>query len=158
MFETFFLYVIFMIMGRPFIEKKRIMKEDGNWHYLCSSCKEYVAEYMMTKNRQKPFNVDIYCLDCKRKKNAERNATSKNIPKRVSKEFGTRWIAPTGEHLNLRGQTPSDKMMMIQFFEKIGYDLSQPIYKQFQKRIEEKYGVILDMDDIPYQNKEKKGK
>ena len=42
----------------------------------------------------------------------------------------------------------------MRFLEKIGYDTSQPIHKQFGERIKEKYGVELEFDDIPYTDKE----
>lgn len=140
-----------MIMGRPFEDKKRIMGADGLWYYKCSKCKIYNPEDKMSVNNSKPFGVDIYCLECKRmmKKNRE-----KKIVGKVNKDFNTSWVEDTGRHLNLKGTKTSDKMMMIQFFENMGYDTSKLIYKQFGERIKEKYGVDLTFNDTPYQQRE----
>ena len=144
-------------MGRPIKEKRRYMGEDGLWYYKCYVCEQFCPEYDMTNNRNKPFGKDIYCSTCKKIKREQTNQNNRKILTKVNKQYGTSWIEPTGRHLNLKGATPEDQMITIEFFRKMNYDLSKPIHIQFAERIKEKYGVELEIDDTPYQIKEKKG-
>ena len=130
------------------------MGEDGLWYYRCVSCNQYSPEYKFNKNRNKPFGINIYCKTCHKEHHRPKQ---RKLITQVNKEFGTSWVEPTGRHLNLKGLTEEDEKITIDFFISMDYDTKQPIYKQFQKRIEEKYGVILEMDDIPYQDKEDNG-
>ena len=138
-------------MGRPVKEKRRYIGEDGLWYYKCYICEQFCPEYEMTNNNKKPFGKDIYCKTCKKIK---RTSKQRKVITQTNKEYGTSWIEPMGRHLNLKGLTDEDKMLTIQFFKNMEYNTDEPIYKQFQKRIEDKYGVILVMDDIPYQDRE----
>lgn len=141
-------------MARPVKEKRRYIGEDGLWYYRCYICEQFCPEYEMTNNKKKPFGKDIYCRSCKKVK---RTSKQRKVITQTNKEYGTSWIEPTGRHLNLKGATPEDQMITIDFFRKMNYDLSKPIHIQFAERIKEKYGVELDTDDIPYQIKEKRG-
>lgn len=142
-----------MIMGRPFQDKTRYMGDDGLWYYRCRTCNEYKNEDQMGRNRNLPFGIDGYCKDCKLK---NRSNKKKSIMTQTNKEYGTSWIEPTGRHLNLKYATLQDDRDMEQFLINMGYDLEQPIWEQFGKRIEDKYGVKLEFDDIPYYEREDK--
>ena len=141
-------------MGRPFKGNKRYIGEDGLWYYKCYGCEQFCPEYDITNNKNKPFGKDIYCKPCKK---LRRKPSQRKIITQTNKQYNTSWVEPMGRHLNLKGLTDEDKTITIKFFNNLNYNTNEPIYKQFQKRIEEKYGVILDMDDIPYQEKEDNG-
>ena len=141
-------YLLFIIiMGRPFEDKKRVMGADGFCYYRCVKCNTYKPETQMGKNSSKSFKIDGYCLECKKK---NRSSKKKSIMTQKNKEYGTSWVEPTGRHLNLKYHTLQDDREMEQYLIRMGYDLEQPIWEQFGKRIEEKYGVKLEFDDIPY--------
>jgi len=139
-------------MGRPFKEKRRFMGEDGLWYYHCVRCKEYKSEKYMYKNQHKAFGIDIYCAPCK----LEYRREQQRVPTQKEK-YGTNYVVSTGKHLRVYPRKTDDEDLEL-YLTNMGYDTTQPIHKQFQKRIEEKYGVILEMDDIPYQEKEDNGK
>ena len=130
------------------------MGEDGLWYYKCITCEQFQPEYDFHNNRNKPFGIDVYCKMCKKENH---RPTQTKLLTQINKQYGTSWIEPTGRHLNLKGLTKEDEKYFKEFLTKMDYDLSQPVHLQFQKRIEDKYGVILDMDDIPYQEKEDNG-
>jgi len=138
-------------MGRHIKEKKRYMGANGLWYYFCIRCKQYKDETYMYKNKYKAFGIDIYCSTCKveNRKEKQRKPTNREI-------YGTNMVEPTGRHLRIYPSL-TDKPDLELYLTNMGYDTTKPIYKQFQKRIEEKYGVILEFDDIPYQEKEDNG-
>ena len=137
-----------MIMGRPFKDKKRYMGDDGLWYYRCRTCEQYKSEEEMGKNRNQAFGVDAYCKDCKSQYKSKKNRNS--LVGQKSKEYNSVWIAPTGRHLLLTNYNLQDDRDMEEYLTNMGYDLEQPIWEQFGKRIEDKYGVKLEFDDIPY--------
>jgi len=138
-------------MGRPIKEKKRYIGENGLWYYFCIRCEEYKDERYMYKNKHKAFGVDIYCSTCKKEERYERYRKPT-----MNEQYGTSYVAQTGKHLRIY-PTPFDDEDLNEYLTNMGYDTTQPIYLQFKKRIEDKYGVILEMDDIPYQEKEDNG-
>lgn len=140
-----------MIMGRPFQDKTRYMGDDGYWYYECRTCNEWKNENRMGKNKNNAFGIDYYCKECKTN---NRSNKKKSIMTQKNKEYGTSWIEPTGRHLTLKYYTLDDDRDMEQYLTKMGYDLEQPIWEQFGKRIEDKYGVKLEFDDIPYYERE----
>lgn len=143
-----------MIMRRPKQQKRRYLGEDGMWYYCCITCNDYKPEYEYTNNREKSFGKNPYCKECVKEKKWEKQV----LPTKPTKEYGTRWIAPVGRHLNLKDLTNDDKINAIEYLKQMGFDTSQIIHHQFGKRIEEKYGVILEFDDVPYYEKEDNGK
>lgn len=142
-------------MGRPFKTKKRFMGDDGLWYYRCSTCEEWKSEDKMGMNRNKPFNIDAYCKECKNERLKSYNKKKSGLVGQKSAEYNSAWIQPTGRHLQVNNVCDEDYRELEEYFIKMGYDITQPIHKQFGKRIEDKYGVILEFDDIPYQDKEK---
>ena len=130
------------------------MGEDGLWYYKCYTCEQFCPEHEMTVNRNKPFGKDIYCRDCKK---LRRQDKTRKIITQFNKEYNTAWIEPMGRHLNLKGLTNEDIIRTIEFLKEMKYDTSQPIHKQFEKRIKDKYGVHLSFNDTPYQQREDNG-
>jgi len=143
-------------MGRNIKTRTRFLGKDGEWHYECRTCKEYKPESKMSTNKNKAFGIENLCKECKNEAAKHRNYEKYYIPKRKNPEFGTKWVETTNRTMSLKYVKDDDFEDTEDFLERIGYDLNEPIHIQFGKRIEEKYGVQLEFDDIPYQEKDYK--
>ena len=142
-------------MGRPRKKEKRILMDDGQWHYICIKCESYKPEKEMGINRNRPFGIDRYCRPCKKDYQSKFNKNNDSLIKKGDIQYGTAWVEPMGRHLTIRGNNrKKDIEDLTTYFINMGYDVTKPIHEQFGKRIEDKYGVILEFDEVHYSKKD----
>ena len=122
--------------------ERRIENENGEYLYRCSVCEEYKPKEEMTTDNAAKYSVGYYCHPCKRIQTKEKWAEKKQKNK-IEKNSYEYKIQDTS-YLNLTGVAETDYEETKAFLATLGYNPNEPIYPQFKKRIEEKYGVLLD--------------
>lgn len=122
--------------------ERRIQNENGEYIYRCSKCDNYLSKEEMVKDISAKYQIGYHCKVCS-------NAYEKE--KRVKQQLKDKEMKNTYEYkiqdtsyLNLTGVVDSDYDEVKVFLSKIGYNPDKPIYPQFKKRIEDKYGIILN--------------
>jgi ClpP class serine protease len=112
---------------------------------LCSKCGIEKLKTDYYSNRRNKDKVQSQCKSCM-------NEYSKTY--RVNNPDKTRYKKRTTEDtfINFRSFTPNDIKKIPLMLEKMGYDTTKDIHKQFIDRVNKKYGLNLKTKSKPKDN------
>jgi hypothetical protein len=133
--------IIFIVMGRPFIDKNRFLGSDGFWYYRCLKCDDWYEDFRMGKLASNPFGISSTCLYC----------IGQSYQTRAKGYTTVQSIGRTLTTKNLIYYSYEDTFI---FLHKLGYDIEKNISEQFKEKIKNKYGVELDISKTHHEEKD----